>query len=193
MKITRDEPATRIRKNITPMKKRSASYAIDAPVTAGTAARIIGLTVQQFTAHVSAGIIPQAAPKRYHMPSVFQAYLRHAEANAPDAVREQVRRDTERERLNFLRASADLAEAKAERFAASYAPRDEIENALDPVFADFEKFLRKNFDGRFAAQCEGKTAPEIKAECQARIDDAITRVRNGASPELAAAEKEGKA
>lgn len=166
---------------------------IDLPITAGKAAAIIGVTVQKFTCLVSAGILPQCAPRRYHAPTVTRAYLAHVEATAPDAGRERVRRETEVEKLKLARATADMAAKKLEILNRQFAPRAEIEAALAPVLDDAEKFLRAGFGGKFARRCVGLTAPEIKAETQDILDRVINAVRNGASPELEAAEMEGKA
>ena len=154
-------------------------------------AQILGIAKPTVYSFIKRGVFRKEGGT-FNIPETVQAYLRFKTVGVSDdeiMAREQVKAETEVEKLNLTRYQAQYQKKKVEVLEGQYIPRAEVETALAPVFADFTDFLRGNFEREFPAWAVGKTAPDIKAECQQRIDNAITRVRNGSSKALDAAEE----
>ncbi len=156
-------------------------------VTAAELGHVLGLSHQTVSKLRNDRVISQQDSGRYVLAEAVQDYIANATGN-DEAETARLKIEKDRADLAHKQAQAEFQERKNAVFAGQYIARADVETALSPVISDFTEHLRTGFEREFPAWAVGKSASAIKAECQARIDTALARVRDGCSAALDTAE-----
>lgn len=157
-------------------------------VTKVELSQVLGIHHQGVTALQNSGVLVPRANGMFHLTESVQAWAQSLMPDGADAERDNIRIEKDRADLAYKQAQAEFQQRKNAVFAGQFIARADVEVSLSPVIADFTEHLRAGFEREFPAWAVGKSAPAIKAECQARLDAALLRVRNGCIDALDTAE-----